>query len=522
VTTQLATLLQDALGPDYRIEQELDGAGMSRVFLATDLRHERRVVVKVLSPEHASETSSARFKREIELTVRLQHPHILPILTSGATPDTLYYVSPFIPGESLRARIERDGKLPLSDVVRFLRDVSGALAFAHQRGIVHRDVKPGNILLAEGHAILADFGIARAVATNATPLTGSGMVPGTPAYMAPELPTDEKADVFALGVVGCEMLCGALPKRGITAREILAARGKVAGDSTARLSAVSDILVRALSLDVANRFSTAREFCDAIESVGSRRRAHGVRPWVIGGVVAATLVGLTYQRFRPRPDADEPSYAVVPAGDLAARDTLVLHALMNALGEWDGVTLSPLEASASPSGTPLSEDAIRRTAKRLAVRHVVVPAVRRAGDTIFVSAAVYSASGDAPRRIEATDVSPAGVAHAFANRVLREAPDVVPPVGHRPSLQAWRAYDAGRSQLRSWSLSAAMAAFRTALGADPAHALANLRLAQTRLWMGDRDTTEVLAALTRALASHELPSRDSALAAGLTALIGRD
>jgi serine/threonine-protein kinase len=191
VTAQLASQLQDALGSDYRVEQELAGGGMSRLFLATDLRHGRRVVVKVLSPELVSTESTARFKREIELTVRLQHPHILPILTSGSWEDVLYYITPFIPGESLKARIERDRKLPLDDIVKILRDASGALAFAHQHGIVHRDVKPGNILLAEGHAILADFGIARAMVTNATPLTGSGMAPGTPAYMAPELPTDE-------------------------------------------------------------------------------------------------------------------------------------------------------------------------------------------------------------------------------------------------------------------------------------------------------------------------------------------
>src|SRR5689334_20819722 len=139
VTAQLATLLQDALGSAYRLERELEAGGMSRLFLATDLKLKRQVVVKVLPPDLVSTASIARFKREIELTVRLQHPHILPILTSGEWEDVLYYITPFIPGESLKARIERDRKLPLDDIVKILRDVSGALAFAHQRGIVHRD-----------------------------------------------------------------------------------------------------------------------------------------------------------------------------------------------------------------------------------------------------------------------------------------------------------------------------------------------------------------------------------------------
>src|SRR5581483_6887155 len=133
------------------------------------------------------------------------------------------------------------------DIVKILRDVSGALAFAHQRGIVHRDIKPGNILLAEGHAILADFGIARAVGTSGPRLTGSGMMLGTPAYMAPEMPTEESADVFALGVVACEMLCGELPKRGVTARELIAKRGMVAGDRRSTTRALARLIATALS-----------------------------------------------------------------------------------------------------------------------------------------------------------------------------------------------------------------------------------------------------------------------------------
>src|SRR5262249_18392428 len=163
-------------------------------------------VVKVLPPELAVAGSAARFKREIELTVRLQHPHILPILTSGSFGDSPYYITPFIDGESLRARLAREGKLPLDDIERILKDVAGAVVYADARGVLHRDVKPGNILLAGDNAILADFGIARAMSTTATPLTGSGVRPGTPGYMPPEMWVDERADAYALGVVAYEML----------------------------------------------------------------------------------------------------------------------------------------------------------------------------------------------------------------------------------------------------------------------------------------------------------------------------
>src|SRR5690348_6442870 len=247
VPASLETVLQEALGPQYRLERELEAGGMSRLFLATDLRLKREVVVKVLPPDLVSDASAARFKREIELTVRLQHPHILPILTSGEFEDGLFYITPYIHGESLRARIARDGKLPLDDILRILKDVSGALAFAHQRGIVHRDIKPGNILLSDGQAILADFGIARAVSTTATPLTESGVAPGTPAYMAPELPTDERADVYALGVVAYEMLTGVLPDKPPTVKRIVALRGSDMGDPRATFKQTCELVVKCLA-----------------------------------------------------------------------------------------------------------------------------------------------------------------------------------------------------------------------------------------------------------------------------------
>ena len=206
--------LQSALGDAYRLERELSPGGMSRIFLATESSLGRAVVVKVLPAEMANEVSASRFRREIEIAARLQHPHILPVLTAGVNGSLLYFVMPYVQGESLRHRLARERQLPIADAVRLLREIADALAYAHTNGVVHRDVKPENILLESGHAVLADFGVARALlqATDAS-LTATGLGIGTPGYMAPEQAAgdrnvDARADVYALAVVGYEMIGG--------------------------------------------------------------------------------------------------------------------------------------------------------------------------------------------------------------------------------------------------------------------------------------------------------------------------
>src|SRR3989442_1433217 len=217
----LRARLQAALGDAYRIERELGCGGMSRVFLANEASLHRQVVVKVLPPEFASEVSEARFKQEIELSAQLQHPNILPVLTAGAKDDLLYYVMPFVSGESLRHRLTREGKLPVADAVRILYEIADALACAHAEGVIHRDVKPENILLLGTHAVLTDFGVARALADarSGSRLTDTGLALGTPGYMSPEQAAgerhvDARADVYALAVVGYEMLAGQPPFAG--------------------------------------------------------------------------------------------------------------------------------------------------------------------------------------------------------------------------------------------------------------------------------------------------------------------
>src|SRR5436190_12528046 len=184
---ELLEQLKAALGDRYRIERELGHGGMAIVFLAEDLKHRRRVAIKLLKPELSAILGGERFLREIEIVAALQHPHILPLYDSGEAGGLLYYVMPFAEGESLRQRLARERQLPLDTAIRITREVGSALQYAHDRGVVHRDIKPENIMLSGDQAVVADFGIARALqAANAEQLTQSGMVVGTPQYMSPE------------------------------------------------------------------------------------------------------------------------------------------------------------------------------------------------------------------------------------------------------------------------------------------------------------------------------------------------
>ena len=207
-STTLRATLEKNLGDAYLFERELGGGGMSRVFLAEDRTLQRQVVVKVLQQDMAAGVSPERFRREIQLAAKLQHPHIVPLLSSGEIDGTPWFTMPFIDGESLRARLGREGELPVTESVRILRHVASALAYAHKHGVVHRDIKPDNVMLSDDFALVTDFGVAKALsasaATGASELTSIGLAIGTPAYMAPEQalaePTvDHRADIYAWG-----------------------------------------------------------------------------------------------------------------------------------------------------------------------------------------------------------------------------------------------------------------------------------------------------------------------------------
>src|SRR3981081_4639408 len=214
--SDLQEQLQRTLGASYTIERELGGGGMSRVFVAEEVPLGRKVVVKVLPPELAATVNVERFRREIQLAAKLQHPHIVPVLAAGISEGLPYYTMPFIEGESLRARLARSGELPIQEAAKILRDVLSALSYAHEHGVVHRDIKPDNILLTGHHAVVADFGVAKAL--NAATNPGSSLPPpgvalGTPAYMSPEQAaadptTDHRSDLYAVGAMAYEMLTG--------------------------------------------------------------------------------------------------------------------------------------------------------------------------------------------------------------------------------------------------------------------------------------------------------------------------
>ncbi|MDB4892287.1 MAG: protein kinase, partial [Gemmatimonadetes bacterium] len=224
----MPTRLAHALGATYRIERELGAGGMATVYLARDLRHDRDVAIKVLHPDLGAALGSERFLSEIRTTARLQHPHILPLLDSGDADGLLYYVMPYVTGETLRSRLERETQLPIDDALRIAREVADALGSAHALGIIHRDIKPENILLQGGHALVADFGIALAVQqAGGQRMTQTGLSLGTPQYMSPEQAMgertiDARADIYALGAVTYEMLAGEPPFTGSSVQAIVA------------------------------------------------------------------------------------------------------------------------------------------------------------------------------------------------------------------------------------------------------------------------------------------------------------
>src|SRR6476469_9539496 len=223
-----AVQLRDALRDRYLLERELGRGGMATVYLAHDLKHERRVALKVLHPELAATIGPHRFLQEIRVTSRLQHPHILPVFDSGESSGQLWYAMPYVEGESLRQRLTREKQLSVDAALQITRDVAAALACAHQHGVIHRDIKPENILLEGEQAVVADFGIARAIdAAGGERLTETGLALGTPAYMSPEQAAgqrevDGRSDIYSLACVLYEMLAGEPPFTGMTARAVLA------------------------------------------------------------------------------------------------------------------------------------------------------------------------------------------------------------------------------------------------------------------------------------------------------------
>ena len=329
---ELQNRLQVALADRYRIEGEIGAGGMATVYLAQDLRHDRKVALKLLRPELSAVIGAERFLAEIKLTANLQHPHILPLFDSGEADGFLFYVMPFVEGESLRSRLNREKQLPVPDAVRIATEVASALDYAHRHGVVHRDIKPENILMHDGRALVADFGIALAASkAGGNRMTETGMSLGTPHYMSPEQAMGEReitarSDVYALGVVLYEMLTGDPPFTGSTAQAVVA---RVLTETPRPIlpqrhtipPQVEAAVLTALEKLPADRFGTAAEFAEALAGKGTiptvRTAAAagttaampaakpGLDPVKIGlvgvAVVAAALAAWGW--FRPKPAA---------------------------------------------------------------------------------------------------------------------------------------------------------------------------------------------------------------------------
>jgi serine/threonine-protein kinase len=308
--------LRAALADRYEIVREVGSGGMATVYLATDIRHQRRVALKMLRPELSATMGPERFLQEVRVTANLQHPHVLPLFDSGDADGFLYYVMPFVDGESLRERLSREGELPVADAARLLRDVVDALASAHQLGIVHRDVKPENIMLSGRHAMVTDFGVAKAVseATGRHKLTTFGVALGTPAYMAPEQAAadehiDHRADIYAVGSVAYELLTGKPPFSGRTPQQILAAQVTekpvaVTEHRSAVPPGLETLVMRCLEKKPADRWQRAEEMLPLLEAFATPSGgvtptqmlpvapARASRTWVRAGVGLALVAAV--------------------------------------------------------------------------------------------------------------------------------------------------------------------------------------------------------------------------------------
>jgi serine/threonine-protein kinase len=420
VSSDLRDHLQSALGDTYTIERELGGGGMSRVFVATERAFDRQVVLKVLRPEIGEAVSIERFRRETQLAARLQHPHIVPLFGGGEAGGFLYYTMPLVEGESLRARLESERQLPVSDALRLTREVAEALAYAHARGVVHRDIKPENILLSDGHALVTDFGIARAVNPAAGErLTSTGLVIGTPAYMSPEqasgeVNVDGRTDVYSLGCVLYEMLAGEPPFTGPSVQAIISRRfteraPSVRAARTSLPPEVDGLTSRAMATRPDERFATAAEFAQALERAATRPTsvsgtAHRRRVALVALAVAAagaTVWGMVQARATAAPDSAATTTA--RTADPTAPPSVAVLYLTNRSADTldaylaDGITEEITSRLARVAGLRVkSRGTVRRirsagiadpaeAGRTLDVQYVVAGDVRRAGDSVHTS-----------------------------------------------------------------------------------------------------------------------------------------
>ncbi len=538
--------LTAALAGRYRVERQLGSGGMATVYLAEDLKHHRQVALKVLRPELAAVLGPERFLREIEISARLHHPHVLPLYDSGEAEGFLYYVMPYVEGESLRDRLHREKQLAVDAAVQIAREVADALSYAHSQDVVHRDVKPENILLESGHAVVADFGIARAIdAAGGEKLTATGVAVGTPEYMSPEQASgqrqlDGRSDVYALGCVLYEMLAGHPPFTGVTAREVLARHSLDAVPSLrAARDAVSGELVRtverALAKAPADRFRDAAAFATALQGVtsagaGSGERSFGI-PWgrkaaLLTGALALVAV-LAVLVARSRSGSHAPvhslsSVAVLPftnqTGD-SALGYFVDGMHSGVIGQLAKASALLVKSARSVTRYRDSQKSMSQIGAELGVGTLVEAEVTRIGDSVGLEVHLVQAHPEREFWSQRFEAPAAEVYHmygAIADSVVRHVlpgsvaqpraprgpPASVDPAAYQAFLRGEQAGITDFLFALNVDTRKAIAAFERAVELDPRFAEAHARLAIAYATLAFNDPTSEQKRLTAMAQVH--------------------
>ena len=546
--------LSTALEGRYRIVRELGRGGMATVYLAEDLRHPRQVAVKVLRPDLAAALGGDRFLREIEISARLEHPHVLTLIDSGQAAEILYYVMPYVEGESLRARVEREGALPVDDAVRILKEVVDALAYAHSKGIVHRDIKPDNVLLSGRHAEVTDFGVAKALseaAHDSAAITSTGMAMGTPSYMAPEQAAaepnvDHRADIYAVGVMAYELLAGRPPFTGATAQQVLAAHMTEAPDPLDKHRAnlppgLTECVDRCLEKNPADRWQSAEELLRQLETVTTPglgtipipavRRTSKTRLVAIGTalilVAAVGWFGRSWFGASPGVVVDPQAVAVMPFRSRGADPALgylregvvdLFDARLTGGGGLRSVAPQTVISRWSQAGgsddLDIAEPDAVALAARLGAGRLILGGIIGAASGFELNASLISV----PDGRELANASVTGPQDSVAHMVDRLAAMLlVQQDGEAserqsaltdPPLAALRAYLEGRAAYRDGRYLASLQHYRQALEIDSSFALAAVEAVFAGHWASPPGWNPVF--LARSL-QDRLGHRDSVL-----------
>jgi serine/threonine protein kinase/Flp pilus assembly protein TadD len=469
--------LREALGESYAIDRELGRGGMATVYLAQDLRHERLVALKVLHRDVAESLGAERFLREIKTAARLNHPHILPLFDSGAADEFLFYVMPYVEGESLRQALDRLGQIPVEDAIAYTREMAAALDYAHRQGIVHRDIKPENVMLHEGVAMLMDFGIAKAVEKKSSEnLTMTGMVIGTPAYMSPEQAfagsdLDGRSDQYSLACMVHEMISGRQLFAGVSPHAAIAKRLSGTApdfeDIADRVAPeVMHALSRAMSLEPGDRFETMREFASAMASGGRSTPAS--------------------MRFEAPATSASKSVGVLPFENLSAdpeNEYLadgIAEEIINALSKVRTLRVASRASSFAMKG---KRDDLQEAGRKLKVSTVLNGSVRRSGNRIRVTAELVNVSDGSQlwaerydREMEDVFAIQDDIAEAIvrALRVILGDAERKALKARTRDIRAYEYYLRGRQyqDLRKKSIEYAMEMFQHAIEIDPEYASA--------------------------------------------------